>query len=359
MSVIQVKPAQNTHSDKTYSTNEDQMKVSTDIKINPGPSQELYNTLRPMLLTMKVFGMYPLQETSAGKGLGSRVLWLYSGMMLALIWGFTFVCISSLQFPDSYDRLMYKLILVCFHMYASCQGIVVFLMCVRQKGWRELFKVYQYVQEGVWPTNGYSHVHKRIYVYVGMSWSFILSSVGFVIYNSFWEDIFIDFYPFYDSKTYNLALRCFVAIGYIIMNIYWVIPVVLSLILNDLVATDFRLFNKRLHLEQREQPLGLYTKIGEIRKIHGKLTNVTASVDTMVSGLVGLCVIFNLLISCCSVYTLINNSHSLMFTISYIFWATCNLLIIFALTGSCALVNAEVGNRGSHSPVITQYLNKR
>ena len=346
MAVIPVAPvSDNTEQYGTY-FEDDGMDPKTQERGESQPQHngnELYRTLRPMLLTMKVFGQYSLDKIDFNNTLSGKIFFGYSILTLAVLWGNVCLNLPLILELKGLDDIITRGGFLTWYVYVSCQGTAMFLMSVRKKAWRQFFALYDLAQNSIWKVDGHQILRKRVKVYVMVSWFSMIVNMGFLVYISFWTNVIIS--PLNASNEFSVL-----AVISVFMSTYctaaWILPIVLSVLMNDLLATNFKLFNKRLDERGRNCPCNCRGVLGRIRDLHQKLTCITDTADTLFAGITSFCIIFNLITICSCLYSMIYNSYNTsdpLVLISQSFWIACSSLILFLNTGTCAWVKEEVG----------------
>ena len=311
---------------------------------------ELYITLRPMIVTMKIFGMYYLDETTFKNTLSSKISFGYSVFVLIVLIGNLCINLPTIFSLTSLDHTIVIGTTIVWFTYTTCQGIAMFIMCFRVKAWRELFKIYEHAEDTIWNIEGHIHLKKRVYVYVIVCWAAIISSMGSAAYLIFNSEVFNNMYMITlggkDPVQISL-LKGVYTIFSVYLNAAWIVPVILSVMMNDLLSMNFQCFNKKLLKGTKCCSVNLSSTFGNIRDMHQRLIDITTTADTVFSSLAAMAIIFNVIIVCFVLYTIIYNSYNTsdpMVLIVQIFWLATAFLIIFINTGTCAWLKEEVGS---------------
>ena len=163
---------------------------------NRNYKKEFYRTLHPMLLTMKIFGMYYLDETTFKDTHLSRISLGYCMFVLITIWSYFGINILGLTTLTDLDEIIEYGLLMIWMAYCCSQETASFLMCYRQRGWRELFTKYRDVEEGLWSLEGHIYIRKRVPAYVIACWVAIISNVVFTGYTLFNFSVLDSLYVF-------------------------------------------------------------------------------------------------------------------------------------------------------------------
>ena len=295
---------------------------------------KLYRTLRPMFVTMKIFGMYYLDDTTFKNTFFSKFSFGYSVFVLIVLIGNLCITLPTLFTLNSLDHIIFRGSLFVWYTYTTCQGIAMFMMCFRVKAWRQLFKMYEQVEDTIWNIEGHIHLKKRVYVYVIVCWAVIICAISGTAYLLFNSEV----------STYSLkGIHIFINVY---LNAAWIVPVVLSVMMNDLLAMNFRCFNEKVVKATKICPMNLSSALEEIRDMHQRLTDITTTADTLFSPIAAMVIISNVIINCCILYGMISNTLNSMNPVTLIvqiFWLTSSLLVIFINTGTCAWLKEEVG----------------
>ena len=310
---------------------------------------QLYRTLRPMLLTMRIFGLYYLDEPTFKNTRFSKISFGYSIFTLAILWGNLGINFPAIIAMRSLDEVVVGGSLLIWFAYCCFQGTALFFMCYRQRGWGEFFEVYQHAEDGLWNPEGHIHLKKRVNVYVIACWAAIISNIGMVSYVVFMSDVFDSLYlfTFGNDTQQTMILKGFYMFLFIWLSAAWIIPVVLSVMMNDLLATNFRCFNGRLAEGTKRCPINLCSILGRIRDMHQHLINITNAADTLFSSIAAMAIVFNVTLVCCVLYGMIYNPFNVtgwVVTLTQAFWLVCCSLSIFVNTGTCAWLHEEVSS---------------
>ena len=351
MPVVKVTPAPATCGGELYNTFQ-----AKDKEVNmewhssglPKKENELYRTLRPMLVTMKIFGMYYLDETTFKNTFSSKISFGYSVFVLIVLIGNLFINLPSLFSLKSFDYIVVMGSLCVWFTYTTCQGIAMFMMSFRVKAWRELFKIYEHAEDGFWSIEGHIHLKKRVYAYVIACWAAIMVTNGALAYSLFNTEIFNHLYILSlggNDQMQISILKCVIFFLSFYLHAAWIVPVVMSVVMNDLLAMNFKCFNDKLDKATKTSPMNFSIALGKIRDMHQKLIDITNTADTLFSPIAAMAIIFNAITTCCILYGIIYNTFNTMdpvMLIVQIIWLTCSILIIFINTGTCAWLNEEV-----------------
>ena len=325
-------------------------------------TNELYQTLRPMFLTMKVFGVYYLDGASLGKGLLARVSFGYSVAVLIMMLGNLAMDMALVAGFRTLDDIVVRGAFRVLDIYIASHCVVMFLNCLRKNAWREFFMMYHVVQDGDWFVDDHNHrqLKKRVYVYVAICWAAILCNIGFGTYFVFWTNLsqHLIFNVSKDNVQLMIA-KCFFTMILVYISAVWIIPIALLVVINDLLATIFKVFNEKLAQRVKDCPMNLCDCIGQLRDKHQDLTNLTLTADTLLAGLAGMAIVFNVMIICCFSYAMIYNPFNFsdpLITVGQVFWLVTSLLIIFMSTITCSCVNGEVSMVNCLTILLNVYL---
>ena len=310
---------------------------------------EPYRTLYPMLLTMKMFGMYYLDETTFKNTPLSRISLGYCMFVLITIWSYFGMNILGLTAQKDLDEIIKSALFIIWIAYCSCQGTAAFLMCFLQRGWREFLTKYRDAEEGLWRLEGHIYLKKRVPVYVITCWIAIISNGGFTGYILFTSNEFdyLSIFSFGNDITQIMILKGLAIFSQIWLSAAWIIPAVVSVMINDLVATNFRCFNAILAEEAKSSPDNIQSHFHRIRDMHKRLVNQTDTVDTLFSSIAAMAIIFNVSFISCNLYVQIYVPYKMSGapgTITQMFWLITSFLIMFVNTGTCAWLKEEVSN---------------
>ena len=334
--------------DNTFQAKDKEVNMEWHSSGLPKKENELYRTLRPMLVTMKIFGMYYLDETTFKNSFSSKFSFGYSVFVLILLIGNLCINLPTLFTLKSLDRIILLGSLRVWFAYITCQGIAMFMMCFRVKAWRELFKIYEHAEDGFWSIEGHIHLRKQVYVYVIACWATIMVTNGGIAYALFNSEMFNTLYLVSlggNDQMQISILKCVIFFLSFYLNAAWIVPVVMSVMMNDLLAMNFQCFNDKLAKATKNSPMNFSSALGEIREMHQKLIDITNTADTLSSPVAAMVIIFNVITSCCILYFIIYNTLNTMDLVTLIvqiIWLTCSILIIFVNTGTCAWLKEEV-----------------
>ena len=273
--------------------------------------------------------------------------------VLITLWSYFGINIQGLTTLKGLDEIIEYGLLMIWMAYACSQVTASFLMSFRQRGWRELFTKYRNAEGGLWRLEGHIYLRKRVLVYVIFSWVAIISNVVFIGYTLCTSNVLNSLYifSFGNDTTQIMILKGMSMPIQIWFSAAWIIPVVVSVLMNDLIATNFRCFNARLAEEAKRCPDYIQKHFHEIRDLHKQFVNLTNTVDTLFSSIAAMAFIFNVGLISFNLYGLIYNPYSMsraLVTIGQIFWLVTSFLIIFVNTGTCAWLKEEVSNLTHH-----------
>ena len=299
-------------------------------------SSKLYGPLRPMTITMKIFGLYFLSKTSLPKSCQGWFLCGYSLLKMAFLWGVLFWKIwkiHTLGGMKSLEDFLENGSTLISLFYISILDTSVVVMCARKNGLRHFFDIHGIVEKDLWNESEYSNLRKRIYIYTTIGCSVMLIVIGITLYLSFPANQMADeLFPWY-----------FVAFCELQRIPSWILPSLFSIILNDLLITNFKLYNNQLRNINMDNKMELHRALARMQDIHSKLTHLTTTVNSISSTTIGVSIFSCLALVCCLLYNIMRDITSdplkMFGSVTYL---SCYCLIILVIIGSCALVKMEV-----------------
>ena len=258
-------------------------------------STKLYLALKPLILTMKVFGLYFLDKTGLGGHWKTKVLLGYSLVNVVVLWGLACMHLSKLTRMKGLEDVISNGNKLIWNFYVASQGSALFIMCLRKKGWQDLFHAHERVLKGPWKSDVHIRLKKRIIVYVMFCWILLLILGGISIYTYFYSPAFNN----------SLAFRCFMFIYHLYQIMFWVVPLTLTVVINDLLASEFNFFNKKLKSEVQKCPPYLCKSLRIIRYMYLRLADMVTSANTIVSDIMLVSITANVVTICSQLYNLI------------------------------------------------------
>ena len=295
-------------------------------------STKLYLALKPLILTMKVFGMYFLDKTAFSNCLKTKVLFGYSVVNVVTLWVIFCVQLSRIaKTTNLNDIVSYGNDVVwCFSI--TCQGTAMFFICLKKTGWQQLFLTHKHAQKGIWKSDIYVQFKKRVIMYVLICWTVLLIHGAIVIY-------------FVSINNHNLVSRCFMFISRVYVTAFWIVPLTLSVVINDLLCSEFRSFNSRLRSEVKKFPVQLCKSLHHIRNMYQRLADLVKSVNEMLFVFIMASITATVVNTCCILYMLIYNEEregDIIITISHIVFLVSGLITLWLIIGGCAWVKTKV-----------------
>ena len=292
---------------------------------------ELYKVLRPLLLTMRVFGFCSLSKDALSKGPTSISYTCYSLFILMIVYVNAYFILAKLKHINSLDEMIPVAGQTVWLVFSTFLATMLVVMNVRRKVWQELFTSYETATGGIWRFTGHALTQKKVYIYVLFSWLWSILLTSFFIY----QEIF---------TSENLTLSILSLVGIAHLSISWVAPFAIVMILTDILTTNFGQFNARLRDKYNSSSL---ESLGVIRSIHLRLSRVVVVSDNILCKFTAAYIISNLLILSCMIYIIIYNIHNFksdpVDIVFYIYWVTGVCLILFGTMAACARVKEEVG----------------
>ena len=310
-----------------------------------GNDNELYKVFHPILSILKICGLYFLDGADIRTNCICRFWFGYSTVVLMLLWGHTGLNLANFTFTNR-DEFIMRGALKMWDVYISCQASVLFVKCLRKKSWTQFFASYEDTQKGVWPIEGQRHVKSRIHLYVIVSLALVVLLMILNIFLLFWTSMFQ--YFLLSLASNNSQLLVFKLLYLLILTYQtaaWMIPVIISVLISDFLATSFKCFNKRLAEHSQKCPKDFCESLGQVRDMHHKLSKLTSAADELLSEMAGITIVFNVAIDCCLMYSLLHEPFSFknpLMVISQIFWLASAVVIIFVSTGCYAWVSEKV-----------------
>ena len=276
--------------------------------------------------------MYFLDKTAFGNCLKTKVLLGYSVVNVVTLWVILCVQLKSISKMTNLNDIVYYGNDVVWSFSIACQGTAIFFMCLRKTGWQQLFLTHEHAQKRIWTSDIYVQFKKRVIMYVMICWIILLVNGAFNIYSM----------SIYGS---SLVIRCFVFFFRVHEITWWVVPVILSVVINDLLASEFSSFNSRLRSEVEKFPVQLCKSLRQVRNVYQRLANVVKSANEMLSVFIMASITATVFNTCCQLYVLIYNDkweEGIIKTISHIVFLTSGILALCLIIGGCALVKSKV-----------------
>ena len=293
-------------------------------------SSKLHTLLRPILITLKVFGMY-LDSPSIPSIFMGWVHAVYSAVIFLSVWANVFWRLYILTQAKELNTVIIMAGAFFYQLHAACMFTVMLLISIRKRGWKHLFEMYELTQDCIWPVQGYVQVRKHILYYTCICWVLVSLKAGVLLYTILGSTTEAPLY-----LKYSLLYSGLISIPSSMIHF------ASSVILNDLLATDFKLFNDRLEKESRDTSIQLSKSLSKIRRMHQSLTDVTTAVNSLFSSIIGISIVCQIAVLSCHIYVFIyyplNDFGSIIGNILYLL----STLVLFIMLITCAWVKSEV-----------------
>ena len=306
----------------------------------------LYRSLRPMLITMKVFGLYFLDKTSFTKTLHCKALCGYSIVVMMLLWGNILMNIPGVGSYKTLDEAIVNGTTYTWNFYCCCNASDLFLMCIRENGWKYFFTLKGLTES--FKADGCIFFKRRICIYVTITWIAVIINVGFQVYGIFSAET-LNFYIFTMGKD-NLeviVLKCVQSVASVYRTVAWTISTMLTVLISDILSTNYQCFNRNLSEGLGKRPFSLCRTLVSCRDEHQRLTDITLAADALLSDTIGITIIFDVMSFCGTMYGVIHNLYDFrntLVTMTIIFWLAVTLIHLFVTIGTCNWVNDQVRN---------------
>ena len=302
---------------------------SSDIKIG---DYELYKLLRPVILSMKCFGLCALDRKRLSSNPPSKFYLCYSVFSLLLLNLFFFLQMSNIRGFGTTDDWVWSVSFLAWTWCVMFQGIGIFWMCSIKNTWQVVFALYENTKQGILKCPKYIAVKQRIYVYVLLGWIvlFFMSSINIyvlVLHGGSW------------------ALLCVRGLCTVYFTATWITPIIFLISLTDILASHFKHFNVKVVEMSKISPSQFYESIKSVRGLHLMLERVVAASDSVLGKIAGLTVFSYLVTICCNVYSLVysmdilDNRTSLYILLLL---SLIGILVFFGMMGMCARLKEEV-----------------
>ena len=302
---------------------------SSDIKIG---EYELYKLLRPVIQSMKCFGLCALDRKRLSSNPQSKFYLCYSVFSLLLVNLFFFLQMSNIRGFGTTDDWVWSVSFLAWTWCVIFQGIVIFWMCSIKNAWQVVFALYENTKQGILKCPKYMAVKQRIYMYVLLGWIvlFFMSSITIYVL------VLSGGHP---------ALLCVRGLCTVYFTATWITPIIFLISLTDIIASHFNHFNVKVVEMSKTSPSQFYESIKSVRGLHLMLERVVAGSDSVLGKIAGLTVFSNLVAICCTVYLLaysrdfLEESTALYILLIYIIIL---VLVLFGMMGMCARLKEEV-----------------
>ena len=306
----------------------------------------IYGSLRPMLITMKVFGLYCLDKTSFTRTLHCKVLLGYSVIVLMLLWGNILINLPGVGLYKTLDDAIVNGSIYIWKLHCCCNASALFVICIRSTGWKHFFIVQGLTEK--FKTEGCKSFKTRVWIYVTITWLAMIINISFQVYGVFSSKTF-NFYMLTLGKNslQVILLKCVQSVTFVFLTAVYVIPTMLTILISDLLSLKFQSFNAALLESLGKCPFNLCKTIVSHRNEHQRLTDLTLAADTLLSGTIGMTIIFNIMMFCGTMYGVIHNLHEFtdaLVTMTIILWLALALIQLFVTIGTCNSVNDQVRN---------------
>ena len=333
--VDDVKNIVDSRSSNLEGSNDSRLHVRDSGSLN-NQSTRLYLALKPLILTMKFFGMYFLDKTAFGNCLKTKFLFGYSIVNATTLWVIFCMKLHTIAKMTNLNDIVYYGNDLVWLFCISCQGTAMFLMCLKKAGWQEFFLAHEHALKGIWSSDVYVPFKKRVIVYVIICWTL------FLIYGAV-TGYFVSIY----INGSSLAFMCFTYFYRLQGTAMWIVPLTLSVVINDLLGSEFKSFNSRLRSEVQKCPVKICKSLGKIRSLYQKLADVVKSGNEILSVFIMTSITSNVVNTCCELNVLIyddeNRERDIIITkfshVLFLLWGIINLLLVL---GGCVWMKTKV-----------------
>ena len=290
----------------------------------------LYRILRPVLLTMGVFGFCSL----AGNGSNGRRFYMcYSVFALLTMYIHLGFYLAHIRNLSGMDEIVTKGSDLLWNMHVTFLGTLMFLIIVRGDKMHQLLTLYEKTKEGIWKFEEDTSLKRRISVYVLLGWLMITINILFIVYLEVkLNDALVSLCIALPRAAYSSAS--------------WTIPFILIMSLTDILATNFRFFNSKLTDISRSGSLEIFQSITMIRDMHVAMQRMVAASESILNKIAAVSIISNLTLICCMIYAIVYNIHYIdgdpIATLGSTFWLCTYCVMLFGSMQKCASLNEEV-----------------
>ena len=300
----------------------------------------------PMLLTMKIFGLYFPKRGTSTKNWQCTVLFVYSVIVLMCCWLNIAINIPGIKAWGSFDDIIVLGSFYVWKTYCAFNILILFLMCMRKEGWKQFFEKFKLSEDFLHNAEKCRNLKKCVYLHVVICWIVVVSNICILVYNTFTTHVAdVHLFSLGQNDLQVTILKCVHCLLIVYYSAAWITTTILVGLINTLMAEFFNYFNQKLEERVKNYPSEVSLSLGVIREEHQELIANLQNANTLLSLNTGYTLIFNVVIFCGTMYGIIYRIFDLSDTAilaSFTFWQIVTAIKLFVVTATCAKVKTEV-----------------
>ena len=320
------------------------IKDSYDLDDNDAKEVKVYRQIRPLLVLMKMFGLYYRREADKFGKLRTEKCMFYCAFLSFLMVVNVIRSFSVYRFGDAFNHaLVQKLLFTIWSSECTLKSIILLKACYSQKGLPFFFKEWRHVSEDASLDKWGLLVMKK---YIVLTFLFLaVNSVVFLLilqYVPVLNDIYLevvwrDALQFASAAVFNAVFGVLAVLN----STSSMFPVSLFIVLSCAVGKQLSDFDHELKsLTQDEE---FHGKFEEFRLRHQNLSRLVDMLDSIFSPMIAAVYCANIPMFCLVLYTMISSTDIHISLVLLNFCWLCFILFQMSVVSyTAAWVNCKV-----------------
>ena len=305
---------------------------------------EIYKQLRPLLICMRIFGLYFKRTVGRNRKSKTECVALFCGLINLVMICNVIRSFSVYRVGDMFDAvLVQRVLFTIWSSECATKGLLLMWYCYKQNGLPQFFREWAVTCNNA-----------RIgSLALTMMRKFIVLSVVFILFNSVGFTIIIMYVPvlgdiyhevvwrhadqFEDQLVFKIVLGIFAVLN----SSFSMFPVSLYVVLTLAISKQMKKFSNELETAISDNEF--HGNIQELRLRHMNLCNMVGILDRVFSPMIGAVFSANIPMFCLVLFTMVtsNNVHVSLVLIN-LFWLSFILLQMFIVSIAAAYVSVKV-----------------
>ena len=308
---------------------------------------KVYKQLRPLLILMKLFGLYYRREIGKFGKLRTEKCMFYCLFISFLMIVNVIRSFSVYRFGDAFNHaLVQKVLFTIWSTECTLKGIILFRSCYRQKDLPYFFTEWKHISQNT-PLDKWGLLMMKKYIFLTFLF-LMVNSVMFLLilqYVPVLNDIYLevvwrDALQFASGAVFNAVFGLLAVLN----STSSMFPVSLFVVLSCAVGKQLSDFNDELTSLTNDDEF--HGKFEEFRLRHQNLCRLVGILDRIFSPMIAAVYCANIPMFCLVLYTMISSTdiHISLVLLNF-FWLCFILLQMSIVSFTAAWVNCKVSNR--------------